>query len=134
MDLLIIKQPRYQRALNHLAEHGPASYLDLEYRLGILGMHLVVAYLQRKKLITGMPKEARGIPRKYEITPLGRCAIAGAVFQGEQHKRISVKDREVWIPRPAEPSRAGAMRAYSIPSLAGQVPAHIAGKQTGVAA
>lgn len=125
-QITIAQQPRYQRALQHMAAHGPASYLDLEYKLGIFGMHRVVTYLQQHQMIVGLPKTSRGVPRKYEITQRGRRAIGLESIDPAQPKRIAVTERPMWTPNPALPSRPGAMQAYTIPSLAGRVPAHLA--------
>lgn len=122
----IAQQPRYQRALQHMAEHGPASYLDLEYRLGISGMHRVVGYLQQHQMVIGLPKTTRGVPRKYEITPIGRRAIGQhAPIASAPPTRTRLTDLPAWVPGPSGPSRPGSMAAYSIPSLAGRVPAHL---------
>ena len=122
----IAQQPRYQRALQHMAEHGPASYLDLEYRLGISGMHRVVSYLQQHQMIIGLPKKERGVPRKYEITKLGRRAVGqDDASTSTPPTRTRLTDLPAWVPGPDAPSRPGAMAAYSIPSLAGRVPAHL---------
>lgn len=122
--ITVAQQPRYQHALKSLAHEGPASYIDLERRLGMPGMHRVVGYLQQHNMAIGLKKTARGEPRKYQITALGREAIGQAV-QPDLVQRPSLYQRPTWTPGPIMPARHGSMAAFSIPSLAGRVPAHL---------
>lgn len=124
----IAQLPQYQRALNFIASHGPSSYLDIESRLGVSGMHRVFGYLQQNRMILGLRKIHRCELRKYQITALGLEAIGKGpkVERSTPVVKNRISKRGVLVASDAMPARAGSMAAYSIPSLGGRLPPHVA--------
>jgi len=124
--MTLAQHPRHQAALKCLAEHGPASYLDLEYRLNTTGMHRVTAYLKQNNFVASIKKSTRLELQRYEITDLGRKAIGLLVAEKPAVHVPRLSDRPMLVTAPDTPARAGAMAAYKIQSLGGRTPAHLA--------
>lgn len=112
---------RHQKVLKCIEQHGPQTYLEIEMKLNVSGVHHVVNYLQKRDLIVGQPKKS-GRLRVYEITAGGRTAIGiGTVEAPEAPK---AKEQRQLPGGKLEwsflaPSRPGAMDAFKIKSLSG---------------
>lgn len=100
----------HQAVLHSLHASGPATYLELELRIGRAGMHRNVNYLQQLGFIKGQPKK-RGLLRVYEITKAGMEAVG---IDMPEAKTPGFKVTP-YIPAYV-PVRAGSMRAFSLPS------------------
>ena len=109
---------RHQKVLQCIEQHGPQTYLEIEMKLNVSGVHHVVNYLQKRELIVGQPKKS-GRLRVYEITAGGRFAIGIGTVEApkakEQRQLPGGKLEWSFL----APSRPGAMDAFKIKSLSG---------------
>lgn len=102
----------HQAVLHQLHAVGPATYLDLEYRLNRPGLDRVVKYLRQNDFIQGQPKKA-GRLRVYEITDTGRKAIG---LLDNLPEPTSMHRRPDYVPPAPGYTRPGALDAFMIPS------------------
>lgn len=110
-DNTIAQSANHQAVLHNLYTFGPATYVELELRIGRSGMRRSINYLQQKCMIFGQP-EKKGLLRVYEITRTGKHAIG----IDRPEPRTSVYKVAPYVPAVFTPARAGAMKAFAIPS------------------
>jgi DNA-binding PadR family transcriptional regulator len=103
---------RHKKVLECLEEHGPQTYLEVEFKLGVSGVHRIINYLQQHMLIVGQPKK-RGLLRVYQITDSGK-AVIGRESSTQEAPAYQKLD---WVM--PTPTRPGAMDAFKLKSLNG---------------
>jgi len=100
--------------LNILRERGSANYLEIEHSLNMANVIDRIRSLRQHGYIEALPKE-RGQLKRYKLTTEGSRLIGLHIKQQSDSAR-NVMSLPKYVPQVCTPARAGAMRAFSIPS------------------